>query len=80
MKSTILTIIFLFISTLSNSQVVLKSYLKDFNLKESVTKHLKFSTVYAAVNGGTSVSGLVMKIKPKRFMMEQNLITVMRLL
>ena len=56
MKSAILTIIFLFISTLSNSQVALKSYLKDFDLKEKVIKHLKFSTIYAAVNGGTSVS------------------------
>ncbi len=52
-------IILLFITCIAisvNAQVDLNSYLKNYNFKESLKKHLKFSTVYGAVNGGTSVS------------------------
>ena len=38
------------------SQIDYKVYLKDFDLEKTLKKHLKFSTVYGAVNGGTSVS------------------------
>ena len=31
-------------------------YIKNYDLQKQLKKHLKFSTVYAAVNGGTSVS------------------------
>tara|TARA_Y100000004_G_C8950446_1_gene428207 strand:+ start:1849 stop:2976 length:1128 start_codon:yes stop_codon:yes gene_type:complete len=31
-------------------------YLKDFNIEESFKNNIKFSTIYGAVNGGTSVS------------------------
>ena len=48
--------ILLFLSFISNAQVDYKSYIKNFDLKESLQKHLKFSTIYAAVNGGTSLS------------------------
>jgi len=52
-------IILLFITCLTlsaNAQDNLNSYIKDFDLKKQLKKHLKFSTVYGAVNGGTSVS------------------------
>jgi len=38
------------------AQIDYKAYLKDFDLEKTIKKHLKFSTVYGAVNGGTSVS------------------------
>jgi len=44
------------ISFLGNAQSDVQTYLKDFDLKTTLKKHLKFSTVYGAVNGGTSVS------------------------
>ena len=48
-----LLIIFLCLSTIVNGQITLKSLSESkFDLK----KHLKFSTVYGAINGGTSMS------------------------
>ena len=49
-------ILFLFISGISNAQLNINDYLQDFDLKKVIKKHSKFSTVYAAVNGGTSIS------------------------
>ena len=33
---------------------IYKDYLKNYDLKKTIKKHLKFATVYGAVNGGTS--------------------------
>ena len=44
------------ISFLGNAQSDIQTYLKDFDLKKNLKKHLKFSTIYGAINGGTSVS------------------------
>ena len=33
-----------------------KKYFEDFNLEKTLKRHIKFSTIYGAVNGGTSVS------------------------
>ena len=44
------------LSFISKGQFDYNTYLKDFDLKSNLKKHLKFSTVYAAVNGGTSIS------------------------
>jgi hypothetical protein len=52
----ILIILFLFISIIANAQLTVNEYIKDFDLNKKLKKHLKFSTIYAAVNGGTSVS------------------------
>ena len=52
-------IILLFIMCLTfstSAQVDLNDYIKNYDFKKSLKKHLKFSTVYAAVNGGTSLS------------------------
>ena len=43
------------LSFISKGQFDYSTYLKDFDLKSNLKKHLKFSTVYAAVNGGTSI-------------------------
>jgi hypothetical protein len=48
-----LLIIFLCLSTIVNGQITLKS-LSD--LKFDLKSHLKFSTIYGAINGGTSMS------------------------
>ena len=55
MKKLALLII-IFISFSVNAQINLNSYIKNYDFKKSLKKHLKFSTVYGAVNGGTSVS------------------------
>ena len=55
MKNILFTIL-IFISFTINAQQDIKSYLKEFDFKKTVKKHLKFSTIYGAVNGGTSVS------------------------
>ena len=47
---------FVFLSFSLKAQTDYKEYLKDFDLKKKLKSHLKFSTMYAAVNGGTSVS------------------------
>ena len=52
----ILNIIFIFLATTVNGQIDYKEYLKDFDLQKNIKKHLKFSTVYGAINGGTSIS------------------------
>ena len=54
----ILIILFLFISIIANAQLTVNEYIKDFDLNKKLKKHLKFSTIYAAVNGGTSVSDI----------------------
>jgi len=56
MKYNIILIILMCFSFLSKGQTDYTQYLKDFDLKKTLEKHLKFSTIYAAVNGGTSVS------------------------
>ena len=56
MKYNIILTIFMCLSFLLKGQIDYTEYLKDFDLKKNLKKHLKFSTVYAAVNGGTSVS------------------------
>ena len=38
------------------AQIDYKEYLQDFDLEKTLKRHLKFSTIYGAVNGGTSVS------------------------
>ena len=38
------------------AQYDVAEYIKNYNLQATLKKHLKFSTVYGAVNGGTSVS------------------------
>ena len=53
-----LIILFLCFFTTLNAQINISEYLTDFNLKSNLKKHLKFSTVYAAVNGGTSISDI----------------------
>ena len=55
MKKLALLII-IFISFSVNAQINLNSYIKKYDFKKSLKKHLKFSTIYGAVNGGTSVS------------------------
>ena len=55
MKNIILIILFC-LTTAASAQTSATDYLKDFNLKSTLKKHLKFSTIYAAVNGGTSIS------------------------
>tara|TARA_R100000700_G_scaffold19514_1_gene26166 strand:+ start:2056 stop:3183 length:1128 start_codon:yes stop_codon:yes gene_type:complete len=57
----ILYIIFLFLASCTIpkkccAQINYLNYLKDVDLEENLKKHLKFSTVYGAINGGTSVS------------------------
>tara|TARA_Y100000593_G_scaffold67981_1_gene124963 strand:- start:2351 stop:3466 length:1116 start_codon:yes stop_codon:yes gene_type:complete len=44
------------VSFIAKSQNDINSYIKNFSLKDNLKKHLKFSTVYGAVNGGTSIS------------------------
>ena len=44
------------VSFITKSQNDINSYIKNFSLKDNLKKHLKFSTVYGAVNGGTSIS------------------------
>ena len=51
-----LIIFLLLISNIATAQSDVNDYLKDFDLQTTLKKHLKFSTVYGAVNGGTSVS------------------------
>ena len=50
-----LLIILLFASTIVNAQSKLE-YIKDIDLKKVIKKNLKFSTIYGAINGGTSIS------------------------
>ena len=38
------------------AQIDYIDYIKNYDLQKTLKKHLKFSTVYGAVNGGTSVS------------------------
>ena len=40
------------------AQIDINSYLEDFDLQKTLKKQLKFSTIYGAVNGGTSVSDI----------------------
>ena len=54
----ILSIILLFTSLTINAQININDYIKDVDLNKIVKKHLKFSTIYGAINGGTSVSDL----------------------
>ena len=49
-------IVFLFALTSAHAQIDFNKYLEDFDLQKNIKKHLKFSTVYGAVNGGTSIS------------------------
>jgi hypothetical protein len=39
-------------------QIDYVTLIKEYDFEKALKKHLKFSTVYAAVNGGTSVSDL----------------------
>ena len=48
-------LLFLFISTSVQAQVDFNTYFKDFDVQSKIKKHLKFSTIYGAVNGGTSI-------------------------
>ena len=56
MSRVLILISLVCISFLGNAQSDVQTYLKNFNLNTTLKKHLKFSTVYGAVNGGTSVS------------------------
>ena len=47
-------LILLLLPLFSTSQIVIQGY--EYNVKEVLKGHLKFSTVYFAVNGGTSIS------------------------
>ena len=49
-------LILLLLPLFSYSQISYKGY--DYNIQEILKDHLKFSTVYGAVNGGTSVSDI----------------------
>tara|TARA_R110002020_G_scaffold147506_3_gene322895 strand:- start:1334 stop:2446 length:1113 start_codon:yes stop_codon:yes gene_type:complete len=40
----------------ATAQVSFDNYIKDYDFKKALKKHLKFSTIYGAVNGGTSIS------------------------
>ena len=53
-----LLILFLCVSNLVNAQIDADTYIKDFDFQSALKKHLKFSTIYAAVNGGTSISDI----------------------
>jgi len=56
MFRTLIVIFLICVSCLASAQTNLNSYLKDFDLKKNLKNHLKFATVYGAVNGGTSIS------------------------
>ena len=47
----LLTFILIFITITVNAQI-------EFDLKSTLKEQLKFATVYGAVNGGTSISGV----------------------
>ena len=50
-------LIFIFLLSISNTlnaQGTMQEYWENFSLQDKLKKHLKFSTVYGAVNGGTS--------------------------
>jgi hypothetical protein len=49
-------LLFLCVFTSAQAQVDLNTYFKEFDIQKTFKKHLKFSTVYGAVNGGTSIS------------------------
>ena len=55
MKNIIL-LFTLLITFTANAQVNLHDYIKNYDIEKTLKKHLKFSTIYGAVNGGTSVS------------------------
>ena len=55
MKNTFI-ILFLFISNIIFAQSDIKTYLKDFDVTKKLKQHIKFATIYGAVNGGTSIS------------------------
>ena len=55
MIRSLIILLFCLSSTLS-AQIDYKEYLKDFDIQSTLKKHLKFSTIYGAVNGGTSIS------------------------
>jgi len=57
-KKLILFIVILLLTFTLKGQTDYKEYFKNFDLQDNLKKHLKFSTVYGAVNGGTSVSDL----------------------
>ena len=56
MFKTLLLTFLMCISFIAKSQNDINSYIKNFSLEDNLKKHLKFSTVYGAVNGGTSIS------------------------
>jgi len=60
MKKFLILILLIIVSCATPKQCCAQTdyttYLKDFDLQKTIKKHLKFSTVYGAVNGGTSVS------------------------
>ena len=61
MRNTMLFILFLFLMSCAApkeccGQIDYVTLIKEYDFEKALKKHLKFSTVYAAVNGGTSVS------------------------
>ena len=79
-------LIFIFLLSISNTlnaQGTMQEYWENFSLQDKLKKHLKFSTVYGAVNGGTSVSDVktfsILNGLETSVMMVQSLIIQMRL-
>ena len=56
MKYNLILTIFMCLSFFLKAQVNYGEYIKDIDLRKNLKKHLKFSTIYGAVNGGTSIS------------------------